>query len=269
MTYRLIENIKAKRLSLGIMTKGVNPHYVQHMEAGGLDFIIVDMMHSRVGWDEAAQICWTAKADGMYPFVRIPSHPWGTGARIINRQFPVDAIRAFSLCAEGVMWSISSFEEAELLVHMASDWHQGRPVTSPQKLKEMQESVRQKRLLIPLIETLGALNRIEDILSLEGISGVFMACTDLSHQLGHPHEYQHPEVEGALKAASRFAHSKNKVIVANTGYIFPTFDGQVQHAKWLVDCGVDMVMLTTTEYAAFLFCKVVGDGVRAAVGAGK
>ena len=167
------------------------------------------------------------------------------------------------------MWSISSYEEAELLVHMASDWHQGRPVTSPQKLKEMQESVRQKRLLIPLIETLGALNRIEDILSLDGISGVFMACTDLSSQLGHPHEYQHPEVERVIKAATRFAHSKNKVIVANTGYTFPTIEGQIENAKWLAECGVDMVMVSTTEYAIYVFSKSVGDGVRAAVGAGK
>src|SRR5579862_1730586 len=152
MNYRMIDNIKAKRLSTGILTKGCSPHYVQHMDAGGLDFVIVDMMHSKVGWDEAALICWTAKAGGMYPFIRIPAHPWGSGSKIINRQFSVDAIRAFSLCAEGVMWSVSSFDEAELLVHMADDWHQGRPVTSPDALVEMKATVRRNRHLIPLIE---------------------------------------------------------------------------------------------------------------------
>lgn len=269
MTYRLLENINAKRLSLGMLTKGANPQLVRHMAAGGLDFIIVDMMHSKVGWDEAAQLCWTARADGMYPFIRIPSHPWGTGARIVNRQFSVDAIRALSTCSEGVMWSISSFEEAELVAHMGSDWHQGIPVTSPHQVSQVQEGGRQRRLLIPLIESLGGLNRLEDILSIDGISGVFMACTDLSHQLGHPHEYQHPEVEGALRAAARFAHSKNKVIVANTGYIFPTIEGQIEHAKWLADCGVDLVMLQTTEFYIYVVTKAVSDGVRATVGGGR
>jgi 2-keto-3-deoxy-L-rhamnonate aldolase RhmA len=263
MTYRLLENIEAKRTSLGMLTKGASPNMVRHMVAGGLDFIIVDMMHSKVGWDEAAQLCWVARADGMYPFIRIPSHPWGTGAHIVNRQFAVDAIRALSTCSEGVMWSISSFEEAELVAHMGSDWHQGIPVTSQQQVSEVQAGGLKRRLLIPLIESLGALERVDDVLALDGISGVFMACTDLSHQLGHPHEYTHPEVEGALKAAARSAHARNKVIVANTGYIFPTVEGQIEHAGWLRNCGVDLVMLQTTEFYLYVITKLVSDGVRA------
>ena len=266
MTYRMLENIQKKRLCMGMLTKGANPQLIRHIYAGGLDFVIIDMMHSKVGWDEAAQLSWVARADGLYPFIRIPSHPWGTGTRYVNRQFSVDAIRALSTCSEGVMWSISSFEEAELVSHMASDWHQGIPITSAKQVAEVQEGGGKRRLLIPLIETLGGLERVEDILSLPGISGVFMACTDLSHQLGHPHDYKHPKVEGALRDTARFAHSKNKVVVANTGYIYPTIEGQIENAKWLQDCGVDLVMLQTTEYYIYVISKVVSEGVRAAVG---
>lgn len=269
MTYRMLENIKTKRLSMGMLTKGANPQLVRHIFAGGLDFIIVDMMHSKVGWDEAALLCWTARADGLYPFIRIPSHPWGTGTHYVNRQFSVDAARAFSSGSEGVMWSISSFEEAELVCHLARDWHAGIPVTSTEQVAQVEEAESKRRLLIPLIESLGGLERIEDILSLEGISGVFVACSDLSHQLGHPHDYKHPEVEGAVRAATRFAHSKNKVVVANTGYIFPTIEGQIEHAKWLEDCGVDLIMLQTTEFYIYIISKVVSEGIRAAVGARK
>jgi 2-keto-3-deoxy-L-rhamnonate aldolase RhmA len=266
MTYRLLENMEAKRLSMGMLTKGANPQMIRHLYAGGLDFVIVDMMHSKVGWDEAAQLSWVARADGLYPFIRIPSHPWGTGTKYVNRQFSVDAIRALSTCSEGVMWSISNFEEAELVSHMASDWHQGIPVTSSQQVTEVQAGGAKRRLLIPLIESLGALERIEDIMALDGISGVFIACTDLSHQLGHPHDYQHPKVEGAIRNATRCADAHNKVIVANTGYIYPTVDGQIDHAKWLADCGVDLVMLQTTEYYLFVISKMVSEGVRAKFG---
>jgi 2-keto-3-deoxy-L-rhamnonate aldolase RhmA len=263
MSYRLLENMEQKKLSMGMLTKGASPQMVRHIYAAGLDFLIVDMMHAKVGWDEAAQLCWVARADGLYPFIRIPSHPWGTGTQYVNQQFAVDAIRALSTCSEGVMWSISKFEEAELVSHMASDWHQGIPVTSSKQVEQVQSGGNKRRLLIPLIETLGALEQLDPILSLSGISGVFIACTDLSHQLGHPHDYQHPKVEEALRESCRLAHSKDKVVVANTGYIFPTVEGQIEHANWLADCGVDLVMLQTTEYYIYVLSKVVSEGVRA------
>src|SRR5258706_837293 len=198
MTYRLLENIEAKRTSLGMLTKGASPNMVRHMVAGGLDFIIVDMMHSKVGWDEAAQLCWVARADGMYPFIRIPSHPWGTGAPIVNRQFAVDAIRALSTCSEGVMWSISSFEEAELVAHMGSDWHQGIPVTSQQQVSEVQAGGLKRRPLIPLIESLGALERVADGIALHGLTGGFMAVIAPSHPPGAPPTSTHTARAGAV-----------------------------------------------------------------------
>src|ERR1043166_9221271 len=266
MTYRMLENTGNKRLWRGVLTKGGSPQMIRHIYSAGLDFVIVDMMHSKIEWNEAAQLCWLARASGLYPFIRIPSPPWGTGTPYPNRQFATDAIRALSTCSEGVMWSISSFEEAEMVSHMAGDWHQGMPVTSAKQVSEAQAGGAKRRLLIPLIESLPALERIDDVMALDGISGVFIACTDLSHQLGHPHDYQHPKVEGAIRAATRCADAHNKVIVANTGYIFPTVEGQIEHAKWLADCGVDLVMLQTTEYYIYVISKVVSEGVRAKMG---
>ena len=202
--YRLLENIRDGKASMGLLTKG-GPNLVRHQASAGADFIIADMMHSRLEWDEASQICWIARADGVYPFIRIQGHPWGSAANIVDRRFSVDAMRALTIGAEGVMFSVTSADEVRSVAHLISDWHQGKPVTSPQGVKDMQRQVAETRLLIPLIELRTGLDQIEEILAIDGIGGVFMAMTDLSHQLGHPHEYEHPDVWAAVDKAVRLA----------------------------------------------------------------
>ncbi|MGV6875587.1 aldolase/citrate lyase family protein [Pseudochelatococcus sp. B33] len=260
--YRLFENIRNGTVSMGLLTKG-GPNLVRHQAAAGADFIIADMMHSRLEWDEAAHISWVARADGVYPFIRIQGHPWGTAADMLDRRFSVDAMRALTVGAEGVMFSVTSAAEARSVSHLFSDWHQGKPVTSQKALEEMKKSVASTRLLIPLIESRGALDEIEEIMAIDGIGGVFMAMTDLSHQLGHPHEYEHPDVWAAVDRAVALARKHNKVVVANTGYIFPTVDGQIGHASRLAEHGVNLVMLQTTEYYIYVMLKSVIDGVHA------
>ena len=258
--YRLQEKLRDKKPAMGMLTKG-GPNLVRHLAAGGLDFIIADMMHGRMDWDEAAHITWVARAEGLYPFVRIQGHPWGTSSNLLDRRFVVDGMKAFTLGAEGVMWSITSAAEAEALAHLAADWHQGRPVTSVEELEAMEESNRATRMLIPLIESRGAIDALDDILAIDGISGVFMAMTDLSHQLGHPHEYDHPEVVAALEHSAELAEKHGKTILANTGYTYPTPQGQADHATRLFQHGANMVMLQTTEYYQYVITKTVVDGV--------
>lgn len=262
--FKLLEKIRGDQLALGIMTKG-GPNLVRHIAAARLDFIIVDLMHSRVDWDEAAHICAMARADGLFPFVRLQAHPWGSGVAYPDRRFPVDAAKAFALGGEGVMWSIASAEEARMVAHLASDWHQGKPVTTVTELKKTKDDAKQTRLLIPLIESLSALEQLEEIISIEGISGIFMACTDLAQQLGHPHDYLHPDVLEAIRQAVAVAKKQRKIVVANTGYVFPSVEGQIEHARTLADMGVRMIMLQSCEFYLYFATKAVADGVRDAV----
>src|SRR3989304_6643627 len=101
---------------MGMMTKG-GPNLVRHLASAGIDFLIVDLMHSRMDWDEASHICWMARAENVSPFIRIQAHPWGTSSKYLDRRLAVDGMRAFTAGAEGVMWSVASTEEAQALAH--------------------------------------------------------------------------------------------------------------------------------------------------------
>ena len=72
--YKLLENIRAGRVSHGMMAKG-GPNLVQHLVSAGHEFVIVDMMHSNVDWTELSHMAWKARAQGMYPLVRLPANP--------------------------------------------------------------------------------------------------------------------------------------------------------------------------------------------------
>jgi 2-keto-3-deoxy-L-rhamnonate aldolase RhmA len=259
--YKLLENIRARRLSLGMMAKG-GPNLVQHLASAGLEFLIVDMMHSNVDWTELSHVAWKARAEGVYPLVRLPANPWGSGASMADRRFPVDAERAFGSGVEGLIWSISSVEEARIMAHMGRDSHQGRPVTNAQELQAAIDHSGNTRLLLPLIESRGALESLEEILDIDAISGAFIGCTDLAEVLGHPLDYLHPEVLAAIERACRAARARGKIVLANTGYAFPSIDGQITQAKALEKCGVDLVMLQTVEFYLYVMAKSVAGGVR-------
>jgi len=260
--YRLLENIRERRLSLGTMAKG-GPNLVQHLASAGLDFLIVDMMHSSVDWTELSHVAWKARAEGLYPLVRMPANPWGAGAGTADRRFSVDAERAFACGVEGLIWSIASVEEARVMAHMGRDSHVGAPVTTPGELAAATDRSGATRLLLPLVESRGALDGLEEILAIDGIGGVFIGCTDLAEVLGHPLDYLHPEVLGAVTRACRAAHARGKIVLANTGYAFPSIEGQIRHAEALKQCGADLLMLQTVEFYAYVMAKSIAEGVRA------
>lgn len=261
--YRLIDHLRARRRALGTMAKG-GVNLVGHLASAGLDFLIVDMMHSGVDWTELSHVCWKARAHGVYPMVRLPADPWTSGSARADRRFAVDAQRALSCGVEGLVWSVASAEDARALAHLAGDPHCTGPITDAPERARVLEAAANTRLLLPLVESRGALNELEAILDLEGISGVFMGCSDLAEVLGHPLDYLHPEVLGAVERACTAAHGRGKVVLANTGYAFDSIDGQIAHARRLEQAGVDMIMLQTVEFHVYLSTRAVAGALRAA-----
>ena len=109
---------------------------------------------------------------------------------------------------------------------------------------------------------LDALAELENILDIEGVSGVFMGCSDLAEVLGHPLDYLHPEVLGTVERACVEAHARGKVVLANTGYAFDSIEGQVAHARALQQAGVDMIMLQTVEFHVYLSTRAIAGTLR-------
>lgn len=260
--FGLLDKLHSGGVGLGMATRS-GPSYVRHYAGAGMDFLVADLMHGPMGWTEMSHISALARGDGVYPFVRLPGHPWGSGAELPDRRFAADALKSVTSGAEGVIWSVASADEARSVAHVVDDWHQGKPVITADDVADVEREVAATRLLVPLVETPSAIGALPEILAIDGVAGVWMGLTDLSHQLGHAHHNDHPEVMRALSLAVDAAEARGKFVMANVGYSFDTVDKHIAAATRLIEAGARLVMLATMEFQLNVAARTLREGLAA------
>lgn len=263
---RLFRKIEAGQLALGAYIKGA-PHLLPGLAKAGFDFVRPDMMFSSIDWKELDHIIRAALLVDVTPVVRIPNNPWFGGTE--NLQCAVDAARAFSIGAEAVQVSVASARQVEALLHVAKDWHRsgaGQFPASQDELKTHLKKVASEALLVPSIESKTAIAEIGDIAAMEGMRAIFIACTDFAEQIGHPFDYEHPEVWAAFDRIAQLARDHNLTLIANTGYVYKTMAENARRVKDLYDHGAQVVMVQGVEFLFEVLCKEMLDRVQDKLG---
>lgn len=263
---RLFRKIEAKQLALGAYVKG-SPHLMPGLAKAGFDFVRPDMMFSSIDWKELDHIIRAALLADLTPLVRIPNNPWFGGTD--NLQCAVDAARAYSIGAEAVQVSVASARQVESLLQVARDWHRtgaGHFPTTQDELKNHQTKLAREALLVPSIESKTAIAEIGDIAAMEGMRAIFIACTDFAEQIGHPFDYEHPEVWAAFDRIAQMARDHNLMLIANTGYVYKTMEANAKRVKDLYDHGANVVMVQGVEFLLEVLCKEMLDRVQDRLG---
>ena len=209
----------------------------------GLDFLIIDTEHGPYDVESALIAVLAADRREITPFVRIkdPTRP--------------SVLKMLDIGAKGlVVPYIQTKEEVERLVEYAKYYPLGRRGFAPsvagaygyadfaRDTQTYFETSNSQTLLIPQCETLGCLERIEEIASMEGVDGIFIGPYDLSIALGKPARMDNPELIDAIRHVL-------KVCKAN-GKISMIFAGKAETARDFFDqgfdcvaCGLDVVFL--------------------------
>jgi 2-keto-3-deoxy-L-rhamnonate aldolase RhmA len=263
---RLFQKLEDGKLALGAYVKGA-PHLMPGLAKAGFDFVRPDMMFSSIDWKELDHIIRAALLADLTPLVRINNNPWFGGTD--NMQCAAEAGRAFSIGAEAVQVSVASAKQVEALLHVARDWHRtgaGQFPSSQDERKDHQKKVDREALLVPSIESKTAIREIGDIAAMEGLRAIFIACTDFAEQLGHPFDYEHPEVWAAFDKVAQLARDNNLTLVANTGYVYKTMDANAKRVKDLYDHGAQVVMVQGVEFLLEVLCKEMLDRVQDRLG---
>ena len=115
---------------------------------------------------------------------------------------------------------------------------------------------------MPSIESKTAIAQIKDIACLEGLRVIFIACTDFAEQLGHPFDYEHPEVWAAFDKIAQLARDHNLTLIANTGYVYKTMEGNAKRVKDLYDHGAQVVMIQGVEFLLEVLCTELMGRIR-------
>ncbi|WP_422487030.1 HpcH/HpaI aldolase family protein [Gudongella sp. DL1XJH-153] len=184
---------------------------VESLGYTGLDFIIVDTEHGPYNAESTARFTRAAEVVQLTTLVRVTD---------ISRP---SMLRNLDIGAKGlIVPCVETVDEVKKLV----EWSKYTPVGKrgyfkarsagygekefAKDLGEYFQTCNRETLLIPQCETIGCLENIEEIMSIEGVDGIFVGPFDLSIGLGIPAQFDNPKFKAALNRILKAAKDNNK-----------------------------------------------------------
>ena len=180
-----------------MLSMGRNPRWSQAISSFGLDYVIIDTEHAPRSRAEVADFLAAFTYSGVVPIVRIP---------IPASHYVTMYIDAG---AQGVLAPYCETVDQVKEVVAAARW---RPLKGALAEKAVEtgelpseatraylENRNKNNVCIIGIESVPAIENLENMLKVEGIDAIFVGPNDLTITLGIPDQYDHPDYEAALR----------------------------------------------------------------------
>jgi len=204
---KLLAKLRDGKTVYGTCITSTAPLWSKAACGAGLDFVFLDTEHVPLERMEIAAMCKLYSALGIAPIVRIPSPD------------PFRACQMLDAGAEGVVAPyIENVEQVKELVGALKY----RPLKG-QRLKEIIENqgsvapelkiyldnYNRGNLCIINIESIPAVENLDELLNVPGLDGVFIGPHDLSVNMGLPEMYDHPDFEREVEIIIRKCRENN------------------------------------------------------------
>ena len=174
----------------GSMIVSESPRWPSAVSSVGLDFVFIDTEHIALDRTKISWMCRLYAELGMVPVVRIPSPD------------PYQATMMFDAGAMGVISPyVETPDQARQLVGAAKyrplkgaklyNALSGEAPLEPE-LKDYLDHRNRDNMAIVNIESIPAMEALDDILTVDGLDAVLIGPHDLSCNLGLPEQYSHP-----------------------------------------------------------------------------
>ena len=183
MTIRLVRGIEIARLAATV----------------GFDMIYVDLEHSTLTLEATGQICQAALSAGVTPMVRVPANTPDYIQRVLDAG-------ALGIIAPGVR----SAEEARAVVAAAKYaplGERGAGGALPHlefrsfPTAEANAAINDATMVIVQFECAEAIEKADEIASVDGVDVVLIGVNDLLADLGLAGQFEHPKVRDAYARA--------------------------------------------------------------------
>lgn len=232
---KLKEAIEKKGSAIGTFLGVTNCPIIECMGYTGMDFLVIDTEHGPYDTMPMSDLIHAASTSGLSPIVRVGD--------VTHKEIQ----RAVDNGAEGIIVPcLESVEEFKKVVDLAkyapignrgfikgrgsgfgnADW---ADVPLPEYMKNANERV----LVLPQCETKEALDNIEEIVTLEGLDGIFIGPFDLSIALGIPGEFEHPDFKAAIERIIKVCHDAGKICLI--------FAMSIEDSRMYLEQGMDAV----------------------------
>jgi 2-dehydro-3-deoxyglucarate aldolase/4-hydroxy-2-oxoheptanedioate aldolase len=193
---RLLAHLRSRETACGLWITLESPAVTEIAAAFGLAWVCIDMEHGHLGFREVIEHLRAVRGSETTPLVRVPQ----LGQSEIKR--------ALDVGAHGVIvpW-IGGRSDAEAALRFGRYPPAGvrgvggeRAYTWGLGTAEYLASADEQTLIIPLIETPGALREIEEILALPDLAAIFFGPADLSSTHGYLGQWEGPGIAERILA---------------------------------------------------------------------
>jgi 2-keto-3-deoxy-L-rhamnonate aldolase RhmA len=185
--------LKAGKTAIGTSTDPTSP--VAFLADSGFDFHLFDTQHKAVGIKELEPQIQAMKGKRAIPIIRVGE----------NNQALI--CYALDIGAKGIIVPLINTKEEAISMILSCKYPPEGVRSNAGKRGEWGEfenyseymsTVNDELLIIPMIETMEALNNIDEILSVQGIDVLLIGPSDLSIALGIPLDYLNPKYQETL-----------------------------------------------------------------------
>jgi 2-keto-3-deoxy-L-rhamnonate aldolase RhmA len=191
------------------------PSWPRLLQSAGVDFVFIDSEHTPLNRETLAWMCRAYSGLGIPPVVRIPSP---------------DAYEACQVLDGGAGGVIAPYVESADEVRALAGAARLRPLKGQRlhdalrpggklepALTRYLDDRNQDTLLIVNIESVPAIERLDEIVSVPGLDCVLIGPHDLSCSLGIPEDYRHPRFDEAVRTIFKTARDHGVGAVASRG----------------------------------------------------
>lgn len=206
----LKDKLKSGQRVYGTCLTSIAPSWPMSLKKARLDFAFIDTEHIAMNRADLSRLCQVLSAYEIPSIVRIPSpDPY-----LVSQAIDAGATGVIAPYLEKVS------EVRELVGAVKYKPIKGaflkRLINEEETLNaEMQQYVdnfNMGNLCIANIESVAAIDILDQLLSVKGLDGVFIGPHDLSVSLGVPEQYDHPVFEEAVKKIIRTTREKGLAI---------------------------------------------------------
>lgn len=186
-----------------------------------MDFVFICTEHMPIDRTEVSMMCQLYSAWGISPMVRIP-YPSAHWAGMAIDGGADGIVAPYVETVEQVKELVGAVKYRPIKGKFLQDILSGERKPN-EKLQKFFSTFNRDKYLIIGIESVEAINNLENLLSVEGVDGVFLGPHDITCSMGIPEEYDNPEYFAALIRVVRICRKMNKGVGLHTDATSPLY----------------------------------------------
>ncbi|MDR3714308.1 MAG: aldolase/citrate lyase family protein [Puia sp.] len=206
----LLEKLNAGKNVYGTCITSTGPMWPGAIKSVGLDFVFIDTEHIPLGRTELALLCQLFKANGITPVVRIPSPDPYLACQAIDGG-AAGIVAPYLESKAQIVELTGAVKFRPLKGELLNRYLDGSKTMSP-GLKEYVEGYNAANICIANIESVPAMEKLDELLDTPGLDAVFIGPHDLSVSLDLAEQYDHPDFEAAVRTIIRKTRAKGRHI---------------------------------------------------------